>query len=108
MSAIQWVLLLLSSAAAIILVSWFTRRLSLFRQFLVLLAISVCVSFLLMSIVQLPEDRPWLSTLLVVTVFLASPIAVRLFLRGLYAPADEASEDTSGSPGAKSANSPNK
>jgi hypothetical protein len=74
---------LLISVAAITLMSRLARRCSLFTQFLVLLSIGICISFLLLAIVQLPEDRPWLSTLLVVSVFVASPVAVRLFLRGL-------------------------
>lgn len=41
------------------------------------------MSFLLLMIVQLPEYRSWLATLLVMVVFIASPIAVRLFLRSL-------------------------
>ena len=83
MSLTQWLLLLLISVAAVTVVSRLARRCSLFTQFLILLSIGICISFLLLAIVQLPEDRPWLSTLLVVSVFVASPVAVRLFLRGL-------------------------
>lgn len=52
-------------------------------QFLVLLAMGVSMSFLLLMIVQLPEYRSWLATLLVLMVFIASPIAVRIFLQSL-------------------------
>jgi hypothetical protein len=83
MSLTQWLLLLLLSVAAITVVSRLARRWSLFTQFLILLSIGICISFLLLAIVQLPEDRPWLSTFLVVSVFVASPVAVRLFLHGL-------------------------
>jgi hypothetical protein len=89
----QWILLLITAAAAIFLIGWLTRRLTLFKQFLVLLSTGVTISFLLMALVQLPEDRPWLSTLLVVAVFIASPIAVRLFLRGLHSEDENQSEE---------------
>jgi hypothetical protein len=78
-----WFLLPIAAAAGIILLVWFTRRLSLRAQFLVLLIMGVSISFVLLMIVQLPEYRPWLETLLVLIVFVASPIAVRIFLRGL-------------------------
>jgi hypothetical protein len=83
MSLIQWLLLILISVAAITVVSRLAQRWSLFTQFLILLSLGLCISFLLLAIVQLPEGRSWLSTFLVVSVFVASPVAVRLFLRGL-------------------------
>jgi hypothetical protein len=92
-SPMQWILLLITATAAVFLVGWLTRRLSLFKQFLVLLSAGVTISFLLMMLVQLPEDRPWLATLLVVAVFIASPIAVRLFLRGLYSEDESQSQE---------------
>jgi hypothetical protein len=72
-----------AAAALILFLVWCTRRLSLMAQFLVLLAMGVSVSFLLLMIVQLPEYRSWLATLLVLMVFIASPFAVRVFLRSL-------------------------
>ncbi len=83
-SHMQWLLLLpVAAAAGILFLVWCTRKFSLLAQFLVLLAMGVSVSFLLLMIVQLPEYRSWLATLLVLMVFIASPIAVRIFLRSL-------------------------
>lgn len=48
------------------------------------------MSFLLLMIVQLPEYRSWLATLLVLMVFIASPFAVRIFMRSLSTEEDEA------------------
>lgn len=84
MSPAKWVLLVVLAAAGVLVLGWGTRKRSLFTQFLVLLSMGVLISFLLLAMVQLPEGRPWLETLLVVIVFAASPVAVRLFLRGLY------------------------
>jgi Tfp pilus assembly protein PilN len=78
-----WLLLPIAAAAGIGFLVWCTRRLSLRAQFLVLLIMGVSISFVLLMIVQLPQYRPWLATLLVLIVFMASPIAVRIFLRGL-------------------------
>lgn len=75
--------LLLTATGAILFLLWCIRKLNLVAQFLVLLAIGVTMSFLLLMIVQLPEYRSWLATLLVLMVFIASPIAVRIFLRSL-------------------------
>jgi predicted membrane channel-forming protein YqfA (hemolysin III family) len=76
-------LLLFSAAAGVFFLLSFARRFSPLVQFFVLLAMGVSMSFLLLMIVQLPEYRSWLATLLVMVVFIASPIAVRLFLRSL-------------------------
>ena len=43
----------------------------------------ISASFLVFVIVQLPERRSWLATLLVLMVFVASHFAVRTFLRSL-------------------------
>ena len=93
MSPTKWVLLLVIAAASVLLLSWSTRKRKLFTQFLVLLSMGVLISFLLLAMVQLPEGRPWLETLLVVTVFAASPIAVRLFLQGLRFDDEEPPEE---------------
>jgi hypothetical protein len=53
----------------------------------------VSMSFLLLMIVQLPEYRSWLATLLVLMVFIASPIAVRIFLRSLTTEEDEQADE---------------
>jgi len=76
-------LLSLAAAAAILFLVWCTRRLSLRAQFLVLLAIGVSGAFLLLMITQLPEYRSSLATFLVLMVFIASPFAIRIFLRSL-------------------------
>jgi len=83
MFAMRWLLLLSAAVGGILLLVWCMRRRSLLVQFLVLLAMGVSMSFLLLMIVQLPEYRSWLATLLVLMVFLASPIAIRLFLQSL-------------------------
>src|ERR1700722_2995089 len=102
MSLTQGLLLLLISVATITVVSRLARRWSLFTQFLILLSIGICISFLLLAIVQLPEDRPWLSTLLVITVFVASPVAVRLFLHGLRDEKENADDRAPGGTGPSS------
>jgi FtsH-binding integral membrane protein len=79
----RWLLLLPVAAAGILFLVWCMRKLSLKAQFLVLLAMGVSISFVLLMIVQLPEYRSWLAILLVLIVFVASPIAVRIFLRSL-------------------------
>ena len=71
------------AAAGILFLVWCTRKRSLLVQFLILLSMGVSMSFLLLMIVQLPEYRSWLATLLVLIVFLASPVALRIFLRSL-------------------------
>lgn len=53
------------------------------------------MSFLLLMIVQLPEYRSWLATLLVLMVFVASPIAVRIFLHSLTKEEDEQAGEVS-------------
>jgi hypothetical protein len=83
MSAMRWLLLLSAAIGAVLFLVWCVRKLSLLAQFLILLAMGVLMSFLLLMIVQLPEYRSWLATLLVLMVFLASPIAVGLFLQSL-------------------------
>ena len=83
MFAMRWLLLLSAAIGGVLLVVWCVRKRSLLVQFLMLLAMGVSMSFLLLMIVQLPEYRSWLATLLVLMVFLASPIAVRLFLQSL-------------------------
>ena len=60
-----------------------TARLSLWAQSLALPAMGISASFLVFVIVQLPERRSWLATLLVLMVFVASHFAVRTFLRSL-------------------------
>jgi hypothetical protein len=81
---LPWLFLLpIAAVAGILFLICCTRRLGLRAQFLVLLVMGVSISFLLLMIVQLPAYRPWLETLLVIIVFTASPIAVRIFLRGL-------------------------
>jgi hypothetical protein len=83
----QW-LLLVPAAAGIFFLLWCTRKCRLRIQFLVLLVMAVSMSFLLLMIVQMPEYRSWLATLLVFTVFIASPFAVRIFMRSLAAEED--------------------
>lgn len=84
LSQTQRLLLLpIAAISGILFLVWCTRRRSLLAQFLVLLAMGVSMSFLLLMIVQLPEYRSWLATLLVLMVFIASPIAVRIFLQSL-------------------------
>lgn len=87
------VLLPVAAAAGILFLVWCTRKLSFLVQFLVLLAMGVSMSFLLLMIVQLPEYRSWLATLLVLMVFIASPIAVRIFLRSLTTEEDEQADE---------------
>jgi DMSO reductase anchor subunit len=82
-SALRWLLLLFAAMGGVLVLVWCVRKRSLLVQFLILLAMGVLMSFLLLMIVQLPEYRSWLATLLVLMVFLASPIAVRLFLQSL-------------------------
>ncbi len=89
----QW-LLLLPAAAGILFLLWCTRKCSLRIQFLVLLVMAVSMSFLLLMIVQMPEYRSWLATLLVFTVFIASPFAVRIFMRSLAATEDGTADET--------------
>jgi membrane protein implicated in regulation of membrane protease activity len=69
------------------------RRLSLRTQFLILLAIGVSISFVFLMIVQLPEYRSWLATLLVLIVFVAAPFAVRIFLRSLTQEENEQADE---------------
>src|SRR5258708_20764871 len=83
MFATGWLSLVSVTIGGVLLVVWCVRKRSLLVQFLILLAMGVSMSFLLLMIVQLPEYRSWLATLLVLMVFLASPIAVRLFLQSL-------------------------
>ena len=94
MTPARWFFLVMAVAAGILSLAWLTRRRGLLAQFLILLGSGVLISFLLLMIVQLPDGRPWLETLLVVTVFTASPIAVRLFLRALSSEEDEQIEET--------------
>lgn len=89
----RW-LLLLPAAAGILFLLWCTRKCSLRIQFLVLLVMAVSMSFLLLMIVQMPEYRSWLATLLVFTVFIASPFAVRIFMRSLAATEDGTADET--------------
>jgi hypothetical protein len=85
----SFLLLPVAAAAGILFVVRCTRKFSFLVQFLVLLTMGVSMSFLLLMIVQLPEYRSWLATLLVLTVFLASPIAIRIFLRILTSEENE-------------------
>jgi hypothetical protein len=91
----SWNMLLLPPTATggILFLMWCTRKLNFVAQFLVLLAMGVTLSFLLLMIVQLPEYRSWLATLLVLMVFIASPIAVRIFLRSLKKEENEKAEE---------------
>lgn len=90
----RWLFLLpIAAAAGVVLLAWWTRRLSLKAQFLTLLIMGVSISFVLLMIVQLPGYRPWLEALLVLIVFVASPIAVRIFLRALAKEEDEEAEE---------------
>ena len=98
MFPLRWLLLLTAAVGGILLLVWCIRKRSLLVQFLVLLAMGVSMSFLLLMIVQLPEYRSWLATLLVLVVFLASPIAVRLFLRGLSTDESERANEVHKSP----------
>ena len=98
MSAMRWLLLLSAAIGGILLVVWCVRKRSLLVQFLILLVMGVSMSFLLLMIVQLPEYRSWLATLLVLMVFLASPIAVRLFLQSLSADESEHANEVHKSP----------
>jgi hypothetical protein len=94
LSQTQRLLLLpIPAIAAILFLVWCTRRRSLLAQFLVLLAMGVSMSFLLLMIVQLPEYRSWLATLLVLMVFIASPIAVRIFLQSLTREENEQADE---------------
>jgi hypothetical protein len=86
-------LLPVAAVAGILFLAWCTRKLTLRIQFLVLLAMSVSMSFLLLMIVQLPEYRSRLATLLVLMVFIASPFAVRLFMRSLTMEEDEQADE---------------
>jgi hypothetical protein len=83
----------LVAAGGILFLLWCTRKLNLVAQFLVLLAMGVSISFLLLMIVQLPEYRSWLATLLVLMVFIASPIATRIFLRSLKKEENEKTDE---------------
>jgi uncharacterized membrane protein YczE len=94
----RWLLLLSAAIGGILLVVWCVRKRSLLVQFLILLVMGVSMSFLLLMIVQLPEYRSWLATLLVLMVFLASPIAVRLFLQSLSADESEHANEVHKSP----------
>jgi drug/metabolite transporter (DMT)-like permease len=98
MSAMRWLLLLCVAIGGILFLVWCVRKRSLLVQFLILLAMGVSMSCLLLMIVQLPEYRPWLATLLVLMVFLASPIAVRLFLRSLSTDESERANEVHKSP----------
>jgi len=98
MTAMRWLLLLFAAIGGVLLVVWCVRKRSFLVQFLILLAMGVSMSFLLLMIVQLPEYRSWLATLLVLMVFLASPIAVRLFLRSLSADESERANEVHKSP----------
>jgi hypothetical protein len=82
-----------AAAAGIVLLVWCTRRLSLRAQFLVLAAMGVTIGFVLLMIVQLPEYRSWLATLLVLVVLGASPFAVRIFLRSLTEEENEQADE---------------
>jgi hypothetical protein len=86
-------LLPLAAAAGILFLVWCTRKLSLLAQFLILLVTGVCTSFLLLMIVQLPQYRSSLATFLVLMVFIASPLAVRIFLRILKREEKEQADD---------------
>jgi hypothetical protein len=97
-SALRWLLLLFAAVGGISLLVWCMRKRSLLIQFLILLAMGVLMSFLLLMIVQLPEYRSWLATLLVLMVFLASPIAVRLFLQSLSTDESERADEVHKSP----------
>jgi hypothetical protein len=86
-------LLPLAAAAGILFLVWCTRKLNFVAQFLVLLGMGVCMGFLLLMIVQLPEYRSGLATLLVLMVFIASPIAVRILLRSLKTEENEQTDE---------------
>ncbi len=98
MSAMRWLLLISAAIGGVLLVVWCVRKRSLLVQFLILLAMGVSMSFLLLMIVQLPEYRSWLATLLVLMVFVASPIAVRLFLQSLSIDESERADEVHKSP----------
>ncbi len=70
-------------AAAIGLAVFQMRRMSLRGQFLVLVALGVCAGFVLLTAVQVPGFPHWLAALLVVMVFIASPLATRTFMRAI-------------------------
>ncbi|MFY9527757.1 MAG: hypothetical protein WBC04_04660 [Candidatus Acidiferrales bacterium] len=82
-----------AAAAGIVLLVWCTRRLSLRAQFLALAALGVSIGFVLLMVVQLPEYRSWLATLLVLVVFGASPFAIRIFLRMLTEEENEQADE---------------
>ena len=89
MSSLQTLILWFAAGVLVLSVVWCTRRLSLAAQFLLLLGMGVCIGFVFLTIVQLPEYRWRTATLLVLMIFIASPIAVRLFLRVLTKEEDE-------------------
>jgi drug/metabolite transporter (DMT)-like permease len=94
----RWIFVLSAAVGGIFLILWCMRKRSFLVQFLILLAMGVSMSFLLLMIVQLPEYRSWLATLLVLIVFLASPIAVRLFLQSLSTDESERANEVHKSP----------
>ena len=83
MSSLQTLVLWFAAGVVVLFAAWCARKLSLAAQFVLLLGMGVSIGFLFLTIVQLPEYRGRLATLLVVMVFVASQIAVRLFLRVL-------------------------
>ncbi len=70
-------------AGAVAFAVWQMRKLKPRAQFLILLALSVSIAFVLMTVVQVPKFPHWLAAAMVLVVFIASPFATRTFLRSL-------------------------
>ena len=93
-SAMSYRLLLLipiAVAPGMILLIRAMRKLALRPQFMVLLVLGVSIGFIFLIMVQMPEFPQWLGVTLVVTVFIASLLGTRIFLRSVAQ--DEKDED---------------
>lgn len=82
-------LIVVGFSAALAVLLWWMKRLSMRGRFLVLLILGVTVGFVFMTVVQVPEFPHWLALALVILVFAASPFAVRSFMVSLKQDEDE-------------------
>jgi ABC-type Fe3+ transport system permease subunit len=61
-------------------------------QFMVLLVLGVVIGFTFLAMVQLPQFPPWLGVSLMVVVIMASPFAIRTFVRSLMQEDEQTNE----------------
>ena len=91
----SYALLIGISIAALFCVFLLVRgmhKLNLRVQFMVLLGMGVTIGFIFLVMVQMPSFPEWFGAALIVTVFMASLLGTRIFLRSL-AQEDKKTED---------------